>query len=96
MFFRESNTGWHGKKMKLSKNFSPNIHWMKNKIILGKSLNFNPDRDFIVIPEIWAHFADDLELKKKKINYAIFVQGFYHMQSTDDFSKLKNSYMNIC
>ena len=94
MFFRESNTGWHGKKMKLSKNFLPNIQWMKNKIILGKSLNFNSDRDFIVIPEIWAHFADDLELNKKKINYAIFVQGFYHMQSTDDFSKLKNSYRN--
>ncbi len=94
MFFREKNSGWHGKKMKLSKNFSPNNHWMNNKIIFGKSLNFNFKSDFLIIPEIWAHFANDLELKKKNINYGIFVQGFYHMQSTNNFDKLKNSYKN--
>lgn len=94
MFFREKNSGWHGKKMKLSKNFSPNNHWMNNKIIFGKSLNFNFKSDFLIIPEIWAHFANDLELKKKNINYGIFVQGFYHMQSTNNFDKLKDSYKN--
>ncbi len=94
MFFKEKNSGWHGKKMKLSKNFSPNIKWMNNKIIFGKSLDFDFKNDFLIIPEIWAHFADDLELKKKNINYGIFVQGFYHMQSTDNFNKLTNSYKN--
>ena len=94
MFFREKNSGWHGKKMKLSKNFTPNIDWMNDKTIFGKSLNFDFKNDFLIIPEIWAHFADDLEFKKKNINYGIFVQGFYHMQSTNNFNKLKNSYKN--
>ena len=44
------------------------------------------------MPEIWAHFAQDLGLIKKKINYGIFVQGFYHMFSTNNFAKLKKSY----
>ena len=93
-FLREKNSGWHGNKMKLSKNFIPNTKWMKNKITIRKSLNFNSKNDFLIIPEIWAHFADDLELQKKRINYGIFVQGFYHMLSTDDFNKIKNSYKN--
>ena len=41
------------------------------------------------IPEIWSHFPDDLDLKKKGINYGIFIQGFFHMNSTSDFKKLK-------
>ena len=94
IFFKEKHSGWHGKKMKLSKNFSPNNKWINNKAIFGKSLDFDFKNDFLIIPEIWAHFADDLELKKKNINYGIFVQGFYHMQSTDNFNKLTNSYKN--
>ncbi len=93
-FFSERNSGWHGKKMKLSKNFLPNKNWMNNNIKFGRSLNFDFKSDFIVIPEIWAHFAEDLDLKKKNITYGIFVQGFFHMQSTDNFDKLKNSYKN--
>ena len=88
------NSGWDVTKMKVSKNFIPSTKWHNKNISVGKNLNFNYKKDFIILPEIWAHFADDLELKKKKINYAIFVQGFYHMQSTDDFNKLKNSYRN--
>ena len=80
--------------MKISKNFSPSYEWMTNKLIVGKTLNFNKYNDFLIIPEIWAHFADDFNLKKKKINYAIFVQGFFHMQSTNNFHKLKKSYEN--
>ena len=63
--------------MKVSKNFSPSLKWMTNKLIIGNSLNFNKDNDFIIIPEILGHFAEDLKLKKNKINYAIFVQGFF-------------------
>jgi len=90
--FEQNYSGWEGKKMKISRNFSPNHKWVTNKLVLGKSLNFNNQNDFLIIPEIWAHFADDLNLKKKKINYAIFVQGFFHMESTNDFYKLKRSY----
>ena len=93
-FLEQKNSGWEGKKMKVSKNFSPSLKWMTNKLIIGKSLNFDKKRDFIIIPEIWGHFAEDLELKKNKVNYAIFVQGFFHMQSTNDFDKLKRSYEN--
>ena len=28
-------------------------------------MNFNPKNDFIILPEILAHFAKDLEFKKK-------------------------------
>ena len=90
--FEQKNSGWEGKKMKISKNYSPSDKWVTNKVILGKSLDFNKHNDFLIIPEIWAHFADDLNLTKKKINYAIFVQGFFHMESTNDFHKLKRSY----
>ena len=90
--FEQNNSGWKGREMKISKNFTPSSQWVTNKLVLGKSLDFNRYSDFLIIPEIWAHFADDLNLKKKKINYAIFVQGFFHMESTNDFFKLKRSY----
>ena len=93
-FFDQAYSGWDGTRMKISKKFKPKKDWYEKKVFSGHNLNFDKKKDFIIIPEIWAHFADDLELKKKKINYAIFVQGFYHMQSTDNFSKLKNSYRN--
>jgi hypothetical protein len=80
--------------MKLSKNFLPNKNWYNEKISLRKNLNFNSNSDFIILPEIWAHFAVDLEFVKKNINYSIFVQGFYHMNSTSNFLKLKSAYEN--
>ena len=76
--------------MKISKKFRPKKDWYENKIFNSHNLNFDKTRDFIVIPEIWAHFAIDLGLAENKINYAIFVQGFYHMNSTSDFLNLKN------
>ena len=90
--FEKKDSGWEGKKMKISKNFLPSNKWVTNKLVLGKSLNFDKHNDFLIIPEIWAHFANDLNLKKKDINYAIFVQGFFHMESTNNFQKLKKSY----
>ena len=93
-FLQPKNSGWQGKKMKISKNFNPNDEWMTSRLVFGKDLNFDNKRDFIIIPEIWGHFAEDMQFKKKKINYAIFVQGFFHMHSTDDFLKLKKSYKN--
>ena len=54
-------------------------------------MNFDPKTDFVILPEIWAHFANDF-LIKKKIKYSIFVQGFYHMNSFYDHKKLFESY----
>ena len=92
--FSRKTSGWEGKKMKISRKFNPSEKWMTNNVVFGKSLNFNKKNDFLIIPEIWSHFAQDMDLKKKKIKYAIFVQGFFHMQSTNDFKKLKESYNN--
>ena len=86
--------GWNGKKMKVSNNFLPNNKWHNNKIKLIKSLKFNKDKDFLIIPEIFAHFAEELELKKKGIKYGIFVQGSFHMSSSENFNKIKFSYEN--
>jgi hypothetical protein len=80
--------------MRVSKIFLPNKNWYKKNISLGTNLNFNNKSDFIILPEIWSHFAVDLDLIKKNINYSIFVQGFYHMNSTDNFNKLKLAYEN--
>ena len=91
-FFNKKDSGWDGKKMKLSKKFRPKKNWYNKKIVLGDNLNFDKKKDFIIIPEIWAHFAVDLKFAEKGINYAIFVQGFYHMNSTNNFVNLKKSY----
>jgi hypothetical protein len=93
-FLNKDFSGWDVKKMKVSKNFLPDKHWHSKKISLGENLNFNKNNDFIILPEIWAHFAADLGLIKKNINYSIFVQGFYHMNSTNNFLKFKSAYEN--
>ena len=91
-FFEKRYSGWDAKKMKISKKLKPKKDWYEGKIFNSYNLNFDQKKDFIIIPEIWAHFADDLKFKENKINYAIFVQGFYHMNSTNNFFNLKKSY----
>tara|TARA_B100001121_G_C18431117_1_gene499258 strand:- start:57 stop:488 length:432 start_codon:yes stop_codon:yes gene_type:complete len=76
-FLQPKNSGWQGRKMKISKNFNPNQEWMTSKLVLGKSLNFNNETDFIIIPEIWAHFAEDMQLKKKKDKLCNFCPRFF-------------------
>ena len=93
-FLDDKKAGWDGTKMRIGKNFVPDKKWFKEEIYRKKNFDFDSQKDFVVIPEIWAHFAEDLEFYKKKINYGIFVQGFYHMNSTNEFSKLKKSYEN--
>ena len=80
--------------MRVGKNFVPDKKWFKEEIYRKTNFDFDSQKDFVVIPEIWAHFAEDLKFYKKKINYGIFVQGFYHMNSSNEFSKLKKSYEN--
>jgi len=91
-FLNKNYSGWDGKKMKISKKFKPKKDWYENKIFSSHNLNFDKKKDFIIIPEIWAHFATDLKFAEKGISYAIFVQGFYHMNSTNNFLNLKKSY----
>ena len=65
-FFNKNLSGWDGKKMKISTNFLPDKSWYDKNIKSAKNLNFTKNKDFLIIPEILAHFAEDLELKKKK------------------------------
>jgi len=55
--------------------------------------NFDQKNDFIILPEIWAHFAEDL-LIKQNIKYGIFVQNGYAMNYTSNKKKLISSYKN--
>ena len=90
--FDKKNSGWDGKKMRISKKYRPKKDWHENRVYIDDNLNFDKKKDFIIIPEIWAHFATDLKFAENGINYAIFVQGFYHMNSTNNFLNLKKSY----
>jgi hypothetical protein len=67
-FLNKKLGGWDGKKMKVSNNFLPDNNWYNEKIKIIKSLKFDKNKDFIIIPEIFAHFAEELELKKKELN----------------------------
>ena len=60
------SSGWDGAKMKVAKNFLPNKNWYNKEIKTAKNLQFNNKKDFVIIPEIFSHFAIDLNLKKKK------------------------------
>jgi len=92
--FKQNVSGWNAKKMIVSRNFLPGKSWYDKKINLESKLNFNSEEDFIIIPEIWAHFANDLKLAERKIKYSIFVQGSFHMTSSDDFKRIKIAYEN--
>tara|TARA_B100001057_G_scaffold129546_1_gene128610 strand:- start:1930 stop:2985 length:1056 start_codon:yes stop_codon:yes gene_type:complete len=92
--FKKKYSGWNPNKMRVSKFFSPSKNWFYKNINTKKNFLFNKDTDFLIIPEIWGHFPEDLELKKKGINYGIFIQGFFHMNSTNNFKKLKAAYKN--
>ena len=92
--FDKKYSGWDGKKMKISDKYKPKKDWHDKKILVNDNINFDKKKDVIIIPEIWADFAIDLKLAEKGINYAIFVQGFFHMNSTNNFVNLKKSYEN--
>ncbi len=92
--FNQEYSGWDPNKMRVSKFFSPSKNWFDKKINLMKKFSLNKNTDFLIIPEIWSHFPEDLNLKKKGINYGIFIQGFFHMNSTNNFKKLKSAYKN--
>ena len=92
--FNEPYSGWNPNKMRVSKFYSPSKNWFTKELNLKKKFLLDKDKDFLIIPEIWSHFAEDLKLKKRGINYGIFIQGFYHMNSTSNFKKLKSAYKN--
>tara|TARA_B100000965_G_scaffold405253_1_gene438529 strand:- start:719 stop:1750 length:1032 start_codon:yes stop_codon:yes gene_type:complete len=81
--------GWQLNEITPVKKF--NYKWLKHKINTRSYFNFDKKKDFIILPEIFAHLAEDL-LIKKRINYAIFVQNGYVIQSTNNENKLLAAY----
>ena len=74
-------SGWQYKDITYTKNFKYN--WFENKINLKQNFDFNKKKDFVIMPEIFAHLANEL-LIKKDVKYAILVQNGYSINSTND------------
>tara|TARA_B100000902_G_scaffold253236_1_gene239755 strand:+ start:15489 stop:16517 length:1029 start_codon:yes stop_codon:yes gene_type:complete len=85
----QTENGWQINEVMPVKKF--NYNWFNHQIKTRSNFNFDKKKDFVILPEIFAHLAVDL-LIKKKINYAIFVQNGYVIQSTNNESKLLTAY----
>ena len=88
---RNTYSGWQFRDITYAKNFR--YKWFDNKVRIKQNFNFDKKKDFIILPEIFAHIADELFIKNK-IHYAIFVQNGYVIDSTDDEKKLLKVYKN--
>jgi len=86
---RQTEAGWKLSDICVAKNYKSK--WVNNSIIVRNKFEFDPENDFVIIPEIWAHLAEDM-LIKKNIRYAIFLLNGYSMNFTSDRKKLINAY----
>ena len=89
--YEDNYVGWKANELTVKKNH--NFSWFNVKINPKNDLNFDKKNDFVILPEIFAHLANDI-LLKNKIKYAIFVQNGYSIFPTQDFEKLNKSYNN--
>ena len=90
-FRNDKEFGYKFKDFKIVKNFKPDSDWFNEKINYKNNLEFDKKNDFIIFPEIIAHFAKDICFKKK-IKYAIFSLGIYHMYQTNDLKIIDEVY----
>ena len=88
---KEITSGWQYKDVTCAKNFKYN--WFENKINLKQNFDFDNKKDFVILPEIFAHLANEF-LIKKKVKYAILIQNGYSINSTNDEQKLDSAYKN--
>ena len=90
---KNNYTGWKIKDIKTVDKKNQNFQFLDEKTKIIKRLNFDEKKDFIIFPEIFAHFAEEL-CSKKKINYAIMVLISFSVFSTNDTKKLDRCYKN--
>ena len=81
--------GWKFSDICIAENYKSK--WINVSVKVRNKFDFDPENDFVIIPEIFAHFAEDM-LIKKNIKYAIFLLNGYSMNFTSDRKKLINSY----
>ena len=86
---KKTISGWDISELKVKKNHK--FHWFNQKIKIKNDLLFDRKNDFVILPEIFAHFAEKL-LFKNKIPYAIFVQNGYAIFPTNDMKTLNKCY----
>jgi hypothetical protein len=86
---RNKYYGWKFEDIEIKKNYKYKDN--TNKVIIRKNINFNKSTDFLIIPEIFAHLADKLCIKKN-IPYAIYIQNGHAIDSTNDFELIKKVY----
>ena len=84
-------TGWQFNEITPVKNFK--YKWFKNKVKIKDNFYIDKEKDFVILPEIFAHLADQF-LVRNNIQYGIFVQNGYILDSTNDNKKLNSSYKN--
>lgn len=88
---QQIESGWKFSDICIAKNYKSK--WVNYNIKIRNKFNFDKKNDFIILPEIWAHFAEDF-LIKQNIKYGIFVQNGYAMNYTSNKKKLINAYRN--
>jgi len=81
--------GWDTKDITVDKSLKSK--WHEKNVKLKKNLLFQREKDFVIFPEIFAHFAKKLCIEKN-IPYAIFVQNGYCLNSTNDYKTLNKVY----
>ena len=82
-------SGWQLNELEAVKKF--NYKWFDHKIKTRSELSFDKKKDFLILPEIFAHLAEDMCIKND-INYAIFAQNGYVILSTNNERKLSLAY----
>ena len=91
--FKNNNEsfGYNFKDFTIIKNFKPRNEFVNEIIVNKNNLKFDKKKDFIIFPEIIAHFAKDI-CHKSNIKYAVFTQGIYHMHQTNNLKLLNDVY----
>jgi hypothetical protein len=90
IFKRKINqSNWEFKDIEIEQ--KPNTSYFDIEVKLKNNFNFRKESDHVIIPEIYAHFANDF-LIKQKIPYSIFIQNGYSIFSTSKYSKLVEAY----
>ena len=82
-------TGWDIKDIEIKSAHNPRFDVSNPKF--RNKFSFDKKKDFVILPEIFAHLAKDL-LINNKIPYAIFVQNGYALDSTNNFKILDEAY----
>lgn len=90
---KDDYAGWKVNDIKTVNQKNQNYQFINKKTKILKNLNFDKKNDFVIFPEIFAHFAEEICIKKK-IKYAIMVLNSFSIFPTNNNKKLNRCYNN--